>query len=73
MKRLYWYIHSINGRPASFDGKLILFNNKIKTVADNIHQIKREQKINIKNRKKEGSVDNDVYGYFKVAVNPLIY
>lgn len=63
------YLHTIDGKPATFDGYQICFATfygPANSLAESLTQIKREQKISVRNRKRDG-FDTDVgeYGWLR--------
>jgi hypothetical protein len=51
------YIHTINGKPATFDGFQICFATfygKPNILCDSLKQIRKQQKISVANRKSKG-------------------
>lgn len=51
------YMHTIDGRPAMFDGYQICyatFYGPANKLADSLEQIRKEQRITIRNRKRDG-------------------
>ena len=76
-KKQYMYIHTIEGKPASFfefDRQICYVDNNSSAKLVSLKQIKKEQKITIKNRKKwseEGHIcldEDNKYGYIKIEI-----
>lgn len=65
------YMHTINGRPATFDGYQIcyaIFCGTANVLADSLRQIRKEQQITIRNRKRDGyEVNVGEYGYLRYS------
>ena len=65
------YMHTIDGRPATFDGYQICyatFYGPANKLADSLRQIRREQQITIRNRKRDGfDVNVGEYGYLRYS------
>ena len=64
------YLHTIDGRPATFDGYQICYattNGKANDLADSLNQIRKEQRITIENRKLDGFDVVGEYGYFRYS------
>jgi hypothetical protein len=62
------YLHTLDGKPATFDGFQICFASrygKPNLMAESLDQIRREQKISIKNRQERGYSDDFKYGYLR--------
>ncbi len=63
------YLHTIGGKPATFDGYQICFATfygKPNDLAASLRQIRREQAISIKNRRRDGLDFNlGEYGYLR--------
>jgi hypothetical protein len=75
MKNKTWYyIHTIgNGIPAYYEkGRQIIYANGvmggggIRGIAESLEQIKAEQKLSKKWRKKQGWKSNNDYGYVRI-------
>jgi len=65
------YLHTIDGKPATFDGYQICFaanRGKANNLADSLNQIRKEQHITIRNRKRDGFGEVvGKYGYFRYS------
>lgn len=65
------YIHTIDGRPATFDGYQICFATfygKPNSLCDSLAQIKRERDITKKNRERDGYEFNaGEYGHLRYS------
>lgn len=62
------YMHTIDGRPATFDGYQICyatFYGKPNILADSLAQIRKEQKLTERNRKADGYETIGDYGYLR--------
>ena len=63
------YMHTIDGRPATFDGYQICwatFYGPANTLCGSLRQIRKEQKITRRNRDRDGLEFNvGVYGYLR--------
>ena len=68
------YIHTIKGRAATFDGYQICystFSGKPNLLVDSLAQIKREQKITISNRRRDGfQVSPEDYSHRRYDTTP---
>ncbi len=65
------YMHTIDGRPATFDGYQICFATfygPANVLADSLRQIRREQQATLRNRKRDRlDVEVGDYGYFRYS------
>ncbi len=65
------YIHTIEGKPATFDGYQIcyaVFHGKPNVIRETLAQIKRDRETTKRNRIKDGfDVDLTKYGHFRFS------
>lgn len=64
------YMHTIDGRPATFDGYQIcyaVFYGKANILAGSLRQIRREQQKTIRNRMRDGLDVVCEYGYLRYS------
>jgi hypothetical protein len=62
------YLHTLDGKPATFDGFQICFASRFgkpNKLADSLKQIKKERAISIKNREERGYPINFKYGHLR--------
>lgn len=62
------YLHTINGQPAGYNGNQICYGWAGMPLANTLKQIRKEQRLTKKERKKWGCDDEDKYGYLRVEV-----
>jgi len=65
-----FYIHTLNGIPATFDGYQICYSiyfGKPNIAVKSLAQIKREQKISIANREADGYDNKAKFGHLRYA------
>jgi len=66
------YLHTINGRPAYFDGDQICYTTyygKAATLCDSLRQIRKEQKLTQEYRERKGYDLHMDYSYVRVAIH----
>ena len=66
------YIHTLDGRPAMFDGYQVCYAahyGRANDVALSLRQIRREQAASTRNRLADGLSDDLEYGYRRYAVD----
>jgi hypothetical protein len=65
------YMHTIDGKPGTFNGYQICFarfNGPDNVLTDSLQQIRKEQQLTIRNRERDRlDVDADRYDYFRYS------
>lgn len=60
-----YYMHTLDGKPACFDGWQVCFGMNGRRVASSLKQIRREQHESTANRTAAGLQDHDTMGYVR--------
>ena len=71
-KSVIKYLHTNNGKPATYKGQICYIGyNKATKLVDSLSQIQKEQRLSIKWREKRGMFDNPLnkYGWIKIAID----
>ncbi len=71
MKKTVYYMHTLDGKPASFEKYQICFAacyGRPNKLCGSLAQIRKEQRKSVKWRKKQGYEDTWKQGYFRFAL-----
>lgn len=63
-----FYMHTLNNRPAWFDGRQVVYAmkfGKANKLCRDLKQIRSEQRASAKWRRSRGLKDHDKHGYFR--------